>query len=58
MAAVVAIRHNPVIAAFAQRLRQAGKPFKLVITAVMRKLIVILNAILAEQKPWRYAKAA
>lgn len=58
MAAVVAIRHNPVIAAFAQRLRHAGKPFKLLITAVMRKLIVILNAILAEERPWRHAKTA
>jgi transposase len=56
MAALVAIQRNPVIAAFARRLREAGKPFKLVITAAMRKLIVILNAILAEQRPWRHAK--
>jgi transposase len=58
MAALVAIRRNPVIAAFAQRLRKAGKPFKLVITAVMRKLIVILNAILQSNLPWKYANAA
>lgn len=56
MAALVAMQHNPAIADFARRLRQAGKPFKLIITAAMRKLIVILNAILAEQKPCRNAK--
>ena len=56
MAAVVACHRNPIIAAFAQRLRQSGKPFKVVITAVMRKLIVILNAILHDDQPWRHAK--
>jgi transposase len=51
MAAVVAIRHNPKMRAFAQRLKASGKPFKLVATAVMRKLIVQLNAILRTGQP-------
>jgi transposase len=52
MAALTATRHNPVIKAFAQRLTQRGKPFKVVITACMRKLLVIANAILKSQQPW------
>lgn len=51
MAALVAGRRNPRLAAFAQRLKARGKPAKLVIAAIMRKLIVILNAILAEGRP-------
>jgi len=58
MAATVAIRHNPILNAFATRLTQDGKPFKVVITAVMRKLIVILNAIMRERQPWKHAKTA
>jgi len=46
MAALVASRHNPVIRDFYQRLRQAGKPPKVALTACMRKLLVILNAML------------
>ena len=46
MATLAAIRHNPVIAAFYQRLVTAGRPGKLALTAAMRKLLVILNAIL------------
>ena len=55
MATLSAIRHNAVIAAFYQRLRQAGRPGKLALTAAMRKLLVILNAILRDQRPWRLA---
>jgi len=55
MAALVAIRRSPVINAFAQNLTSRGKPFKVVITAVMRKLIVILNAILRTGQPWQHA---
>lgn len=51
MAAVVAITHNPAIASYAKALRQRGKPPKLVITAVMRKLIIILNAVLRDGQP-------
>lgn len=51
MAAVVAIRHNPRMRDFAQRLKLRGKPFKVVVTAVMRKLVVILNAVLHHRQP-------
>jgi transposase len=53
MAALVAKRHNPVIAAFAQRL--AGKKPKVILVACMRKLLVILNAMRRDGQPWRYA---
>jgi transposase len=55
MAALVASHHNPVLAAFYQRLVQAGKPKKLALTAVMRKLITILNAMLRDNRPWQSA---
>ena len=55
MAALVASRRNPVIAAFYQRLVSAGKCKKLALTACMRKLLVILNAILREHTPWQRA---
>lgn len=55
MATLAAIRHNPVIAAFYQRLVTAGRPGKLALTAAMRKLLVILNAILRDERPWRTA---
>lgn len=46
MAALVASRHNPVLTAFYRRLRAAGKPPKLALTATMRKLLVALNSSL------------
>lgn len=52
MAALVASRHNPVIRAFYQRLRLAGKPAKVALTACMRKLLVILNAMLKNRTIW------
>ncbi len=52
MAALVASRHNPVIKEFYQRLRQAGKPPKVALTACMRKLLVILNAMLKNRTYW------
>jgi transposase len=52
MAALVASRHNPVIRAFYQRLRLAGKPAKVALTACMRKLLVILNAMLKNRTYW------
>lgn len=52
MAAMAARRFNPVIKAFADRLAQHGKPHKVIITACMRKLLVILNAILKSGRPW------
>ena len=57
MAALVASRRNPVIRAFYQRLRAAGKPAKVALTACMRKLLVILNAIARSGTPWRPARA-
>ena len=52
MAALAARRFNPVIKAFADRLAQHGKPFKVIITACMRKLLVILNSIVKSGRPW------
>jgi transposase len=56
MAAVAAARgSNPVIAGFYQRLRLAGKPAKLALTACMRKLVVVLNAMLRTDTAWKQA---
>jgi transposase len=55
MAALAAVRSNRAIAAFADRLRAAGKPPKLVLVACMRKLLTILNAILRDRRPWQHA---
>jgi transposase len=52
MAALTARRFNPLIRAFAQRLEAAGKPFKVVLTACMRKLLVILNSMIKNNLPW------
>ncbi len=51
-AALVASCHNPTLKRFAERLRQAGKPHKVVITAVARKLITIANAICKSRQMW------
>jgi transposase len=58
MAALVATRFNPRIREFYRRLVAAGKPKKLALTAAMRKLIVILNAILRTGTPWQPAESA
>jgi transposase len=58
MAALVASRHNPVIHELYQRLLAAGKPKKVALVACMRKLLVILNAILKSQQPWRQPESA
>ncbi len=55
MAALVAARHNPILAAFYQRLRAKGKTPKQALTACMRKLLVILNAIIRDNRPWQSA---
>lgn len=52
MATVTAIRCNPVIRAFAERLKGAGKAAKVVIVACMRKFLTLLNAMLRESKTW------
>jgi transposase len=53
MATLTAIRHNPVIQTFYNRLVAAGKPKKVAIVACMRKLLTILNAIVRDHAPWR-----
>jgi transposase len=53
MGALVAARHNAVLKAFYQRLRGAGKAPKVALTACMRKLLTILNAMLKHRTPWR-----
>ncbi len=55
MPTLTAIRRNPPIRALYARLIARGKPAKLAITAAMRKLLTILNAILKSQTPWQLA---
>ena len=56
MGAVVAIRHNPIIKDFYERLLSRGKPKKLAITACVRKMLVILNAMVRDQKRWQVSE--
>ena len=53
MATLSATRHNPVIRSFYQRLTDAGKEHKVAMTACMRKLLTILNAMVRDMKPWQ-----
>jgi transposase len=53
MGAVVAMRHNPVIKAFYERLVERGKSKKLALTACVHKMLVILNAMVRDNLPWR-----
>jgi transposase len=53
MATMSAIRFNPVVKSFYSRLREAGKPHKVAITACMRKIIVTLNSMIKNQTYWR-----
>jgi len=52
MAALSASRHNPDLAAFADRLRKAGKKPKVILTAVMRKLVVLANTLITQNRTW------
>lgn len=52
MAAVAAIRTNPDLKAFHKRLTGNGKPFKVAITAVMRKLLILANSLIAQNRTW------
>lgn len=52
MAATTAIRSNPVIRDFYQRLKARGKPHKVAIVACMRKMLTILNAMVRQSTPW------
>jgi transposase len=53
MATLTATRCNPVIRAFYHRLLQAGKKFKVVMVACMRRLLAILNAMIRDALPWQ-----
>ena len=53
MAALSASRYNSALKAFSKRLAAAGKKSKVIIVAVMRKMIVTLNAMLRDDTPWR-----
>ena len=55
MATLTAIKHNPAIRTFHQRLVAAGRPGKVALTAAMRKLLTILNAMLRDRRPWHPA---
>lgn len=52
MAALTAVRCNPILKGFAARLTQAGKPFKVVLIACMRKLLTILNTLVKQNTLW------
>lgn len=52
MAAVTASQWNPALKEFYERLVNAGKPKKLALTAVMRKLLTMLNAMVRDQRHW------
>jgi transposase len=55
MATLSAIRYNPAIRAFYQRLRADGKPGKVALVAAMRKFLTILNAMVRDRRPWQPA---
>jgi transposase len=58
MGTLVATRHNPVIKAFYDRLCAAGKLKKVALTACMRKLLTIMNAMVRDLKPWQPREVA
>ena len=58
MAAVTASKHNPVLRPFYERLIAKGKPPKLALIAVLRRLVVFANAVLKSGQPWRGAAAS
>ena len=57
MAALVGVRHNPVLRRFYERLVAAGKPKKLALVACMHKLLTILHTLLHRHTPWQVAPA-
>ena len=50
--ALVACNYNPDMKAVYQRLKKAGKPFKVAITAVMRKLVILANTLVKNNRVW------
>lgn len=57
-AALAAACHNPVLKSVAWRLKERGKPHKLVISAIARRLIATANAFLKSGLPWRHQVSA
>ncbi len=57
MAALSAARCNPIVKAFADRLKGQGKPAKVVLVACMRTLLIILNAMVKQNTPWKMVQA-
>lgn len=55
MATLTAVRHNPSLAVYYQRLRAAGRPAKVALVAAMRKLLTILNAMVRDHCTWQTA---
>lgn len=53
MGTLVAVKHNPVLRRFYERLLAAGKPKKLALVACMHKLLLILHAVLRQRIPWQ-----
>lgn len=58
MAVLAGVRHNPVLRPFYQRLLAAGKPKKVVYTACIRKLLILLNAMVQSERAWAPAAVA
>ena len=58
MATLSAKTYNPAIKDMFERLTKAGKPFKLAMTACMRKLLTILNAMLKKDEAWKIQPSA
>jgi transposase len=52
MPALVASRHNPDMRALYTRMVEAGKPAKVALTAIMRKLIILANTLVKENRVW------
>ncbi len=57
MPALVAIRHNPDFKAQYERMKKAGKPSKVALTAIMRKLLILANTLVKENREWREIRA-
>lgn len=58
MPTLVATRHNPDIKAFYEKLIKAGKPAKVALTACMRKLVILINALFKDNRKWSEKKYA
>jgi transposase len=57
MAGVTASKHNPLLRPFYERLIAKGKPPKVALIAVIRRLVVFANAVLRSGQPWKGASA-